>query len=52
MNVFGQDQRAKKSSNVRYDAQYKKNSDGRIILIQVAADSDSQSLKNKLDKKN
>ncbi|MGF1714464.1 hypothetical protein [Photobacterium chitinilyticum] len=50
MNVFGQDQRAKKF-NVRYDAQYQKNSDGRIILIQVAADSDSQSLKDKLDKK-
>ncbi|MCG7586037.1 hypothetical protein [Photobacterium sp. OFAV2-7] len=49
LNIYGQDERAKKF-NVRYDAQYQKDSNGRIVLIQVFADSDSKSLKDKIDK--
>ncbi|OLQ77651.1 hypothetical protein BIT28_04695 [Photobacterium proteolyticum] len=49
LNIYGQDERAKKF-NVRYDAQYQKDSNGRIVLIQISADSDSKSLKEKLDK--
>lgn len=50
MNIYGQDKHAKKF-NVHYEAQYKKDHDGRIILRQISAKSDDQSLKDRLDNK-